>query len=119
MKGFKLDEHGDISFTDSQLDMVCGDELEVQTMKTILRTNKGEWIFDREEGIDFKQILGRHITGDLVKTQLQSGINQVNSDYTVEDFNYTVDRQNRKSHISFTARRASDNAMFSVENDYE
>lgn len=59
MKGFMLKD-GDISITNGEIDMVEGSELTAQTIGSVLSTNKGEWLFDTEEGIDFDAILGKH-----------------------------------------------------------
>lgn len=113
MKGFKVDAKGDVVITDGQIDMVSGTELERQTMQTVLMTNKGEDIFDSDEGIDFRQILGKGVTEDMTKTQIRSGINQVNdafnTDYGMEDFEYSV--EGRKSTSTFTARKSSGEAV--------
>lgn len=116
MKGFKI-VNGDISITDNQIDMVEDVELEAQTMKTVLQTNKGEDVFDENEGINVRQILGKGITADMVQTQVKNGINQVNPDYTVEDFNYNVDKINRKSTTIFTARKL-DGSAITINNSY-
>lgn len=116
MKGFKI-VNGDISITDNQIDMVEGTELEVQTIKSVLQTNKGEDIFDSSEGINFRQVLGKGITSDMVKTQVKSGINQVNPDYIIEDFDYSIDKANRKSTTTFTARK-TDGSAITINNSY-
>ena len=112
MKGFKIDKNGDVVFSDGQIDMVSGTELERQSMQTVLKTNKGEDIFNSDEGIDFYQILGKSVTEDKVKTQIQSGINQVNTefstDYAIEDFTYSV--SGRKSTSAFSARKSNGEA---------
>ena len=59
MKGFAL-TNGDLSITKNEIDMVEGDALKVQTIQSVLSTNKGEWLFDTDEGIDFNSILGKH-----------------------------------------------------------
>ncbi|MDO5397070.1 MAG: hypothetical protein Q4G33_03990 [bacterium] len=116
MKGFKL-VNGDVSITNNKIDMVEDVELEVQTMKSVLQTNKGEDIFDKNEGINFRQILGRGVTADMVETQMKSGINQVNPDYIIEDFEYSVDKINRKSTAEFTVRK-SDGSASKISNNY-
>lgn len=117
MKGFKLTENGDISITDGQIDMVSGIDLERQTIKTVLGTNKNESPFNADEGIDFRQILGKGVTQDMVKTQIQSGIHQVNSNRNIDDFDYIVD--GRKSITTFTARSVSDDSVISDEVSWE
>lgn len=59
MTGFKLND-GDLVITNNEIELVEGDELTVQTIQQVLSTNKGEWIFDTEEGINFDNILGKH-----------------------------------------------------------
>ena len=58
MKGFMLTD-GDLSITNGEIDMVEGVELTAQTISCVLSTNKGEWLFNKEEGIDFDTILGK------------------------------------------------------------
>lgn len=58
MKGFMLTD-GDLSITNGEIDIVTGSELTAQTINSVLSTNKGEWLFNKEEGIDFDVILGK------------------------------------------------------------
>lgn len=116
MKGFKL-INGDVSITDNKIDMVEDAELEVQTMQSVLQTNKGEDPFDENEGIDFRQILGKKVTPDMVETQIRSGLNQVNPDYIIEDFECKVDKESRRSETEFTARKL-DGSTITITNSY-
>lgn len=116
MKGFKLID-GDVSITDNQIDMIEDTELEVQTIQSVLQTNKGEDPFDQNEGIDFRQILGKKITNDMVETQIKNGINQVDPNYIIEDFNYSVDKKSRRSKTEFTARKL-DGSTVTITNSY-
>ena len=61
MKGLMLTD-GDLSITNGEIDMVDGAELTAQTIGCVLSTNKGEWLFNTEEGIDFDAILGKQRT---------------------------------------------------------
>ena len=58
MKGFML-KNGDLSISNGEIDIVEGAELTAQTIGSVLSTNKGEWLFNAEEGIDFDVILGK------------------------------------------------------------
>ena len=58
MKGFML-ANGDLSISNGEIDMVEGAELTAQTIGSVLSTNKGEWIFNVEEGVNFDVIFGR------------------------------------------------------------
>ena len=116
MKGFKIVD-GDVSITDGNIDMVEDTELEIQTMKTVLKTNKGEDVFDKTEGINLRQILSKVVTADMLKTKIKNGINQVNADYTIEDFNYSLDKSTRTAVTDFTARK-TDGSAISISNSY-
>lgn len=71
MKGFKLNSKGDVEITNNQIAMVEGNELLRQNVQSVLGTNKGEWIFNPDEGIDFRNILGK------VAPEPQSEANQI------------------------------------------
>ena len=116
MKGFKIVD-GDVSITDGDIDMAEDTELEIQTMKTVLQTNKGEDVFDDTEGINLRQILSKGVTEDMIKTQIKNGINQVNADYTLEDFNYNLDKATRTALTKFTARKTNGDAI-SISNSF-
>lgn len=58
MKGFSLTD-GDLTITNNEIDMIEDDNLTAQTIRCVLSTNKGEWFFDEEEGIDFDNIFGK------------------------------------------------------------
>lgn len=116
LKGFKLDENGDISITDGHIDMVSDIELEKQTIKTVLQTNKGEWPLNKDEGIDFNQIQGKGITKDMIYTQVQSGIRQVNNERTIDEFSHTI--KNRHLTVNITAQK-SDGSSISIEKEWD
>lgn len=59
MKGFALNEQGDLSIENGAIQMVHGAELTKQTIKTVLGTQKGEWFLNWEEGINHNEILGK------------------------------------------------------------
>ena len=59
MKGFKLNEHGDVVIENGVIQMAHGTELTKQTTKSVLGTQKGEWFLNWEEGINHNAILGK------------------------------------------------------------
>jgi phage baseplate assembly protein W len=61
LKGFKLNSKGDVEIKNNQIETVEGNELLRQTVQSVLGTNKGEWIFNPDEGINFKNILGKGV----------------------------------------------------------
>ena len=60
MKGFKLDSNGDVVIKENQIVMVGEKELLRQSIQQVLGTNKGEWSLNKEEGVNFYNILGKH-----------------------------------------------------------
>lgn len=59
MQGFMLDEKGDLVIESGNIQMVHGEELTKQTIKSVLGTKKGEWFLNWEEGINYDNILGK------------------------------------------------------------
>ena len=59
MKGFMLDEQGDIVIESGAIQMVHDAELTMQTIRSVLGTQKGEWFLNLDEGINHDAILGK------------------------------------------------------------
>ena len=68
MKGFKLNENGDVVIANDEIELISDDELTQQTIKTVLNTNKGEWFANKDEGINFRAILGKATVQNSSKT---------------------------------------------------
>lgn len=60
MRGFLLDESGDVVVKGNDIAMLQGNELLAQKVRLVLGTNKGEWFANTDEGIDNKVLLGKH-----------------------------------------------------------
>ena len=52
MIGFRLKD-GDLDIVNGEISMVEDSELKAQTIKQVISTNRGEWLFDKDEGINF------------------------------------------------------------------
>lgn len=108
MKGFALDENGDVLIENGEISMVVGDSLLQQKVWTVLRTNLGEWFFDWDQGIDFNNLLGKHTSSEeLVRFEVERGLRQVDETFAIVDFTYEVNRQARKATVSFVAQTSS------------
>ena len=59
MKGFALDEKGDLLIENGEIQLVHGAELTMQTIKSVLGTQKGEWFLNSDEGVNHNEILGK------------------------------------------------------------
>ena len=77
MTGFQL-KNGDVLIEKNEIQMISGAELLCQTVKSVLNTNKGEWYFDEDEGIEFSNILGKKAP---IKTNDSTGIYEDYSEY--------------------------------------
>lgn len=60
IKGFLLDNNGDVVIKDNKISMTEGTDLTAQTVRTVLGTNNGEWFGNSDEGISFRNILGKN-----------------------------------------------------------
>ena len=105
MKGFMLDDTGDVVIKSGAVQMVNGNELLKQTIKTILGTNKGEWPLNPDEGIAFSNVLGKGISEELIMEEIQQGLTQVDEELTLT--NFTMSNVGRKYKITFTAQNSA------------
>lgn len=118
MKGFRLTDKGDVQLTNGIIDMIDGDELTAQTCRTVLSTNKGEWFLNEDEGISFSSMLGKGITEDMQRSQMEAGLRQVDSTFTLTEFSREFDSKTRCATIRFTATN-NEGVTVTGERDYE
>lgn len=107
MKGFALDANGDVLIENGAISMAVGDELLRQKVWTVLHTNLKEWFFDWEQGVDFHHLLGKGVGEELARYEIQRGLTQVDSTFTITEFTYTLDKASRKATVTFKARNES------------
>lgn len=96
--------------------MINGDDLLRQTIESVLGTNKGEWPLNEEEGITFSNVLGKNIEEDIVKSEVQQGLLQVDETFTLTSFQLTRE-SNRKYKVIATAQREAGSEV-TVETTY-
>lgn len=104
MKGFAMDENGDLLIENNEISIIVGDELLRQKVWTVLRTNLTEWFFDWEQGIEFGNLLGKDTNEELVRYEIERGLEQVDSTFTITEFAYEADRAARTAKVSFKAQ---------------
>ena len=117
MKGFKVDERGDIIFENGNIAFVKDTELKAQTLRTVLGTNKGEWFLNDDEGIDFDFIIGKNITDDMRLSQCKDACRQVDETLYVSDFYSEVDKKTRESALYFKAQ-SGDGTIININHSY-
>ena len=101
MKGFALDENGDVMIS-KDISLVMGEELVRQTVETLLHTNKKEWSFNPENGIHLSNFITKNPDPDAIRAEIQNGLYQVDSTLVITSFEHHT--QGRTLHLAFTAR---------------
>lgn len=107
MKGFAVDEHGDLLIENNEISLVYGDGLIQQKVWAVLRTNLQEWFFDWDQGIDFNNMLGKNTNAELVRYEIEKGLRQVDETFAITEFVYEVDKASRKAKVTFRAQTES------------
>ncbi len=77
MKGFALDNHGDVIIKKNDIQLVCGTELSIQKIRQVLSTNRGEWWLDPEEGIPVQKVLKKNPNQAMIRDYVRNAISQV------------------------------------------
>ena len=117
MRGFKLTNTGDISIKNNKIEMIADDELTRQTIQYLLSTNKGECFYNENEGISFRNILGKNVEDDTVKSEILDGLMQISPDYMITDFSTERNAETRKLDVKFTASTADEETV-TVDTSY-
>lgn len=116
MKSLALDATGDLLLENNAFQMVDGKELLRQKVQEVIHTNKGEWFFDWEQGIDMSNIIGKVVTEEAVMAEIADGLKQVDERLVINDFSMT--KSGRSISIRFTAIMESTETEISVTTDY-
>lgn len=104
MKGFEMDSTGDVMIVGNKIPMISGQSLLQQKVQNALSTRKGEWFLDLEEGIDYDNLLGKGVTEDLVRYEIEQALLQVDSTFVITEFSCDIDNRRRKLKASFKAQ---------------
>lgn len=102
MKGFKLDNNGDVVIEKGRIQMVDGDELTRQTCQTVIGTNKGEWFNNPDEGINFRNIIRKNPEKDVIRSEILLGLQQVDETFYLTSFSCEIDEK-RYAEVKFEA----------------
>lgn len=101
-QGFNLvkNEHArfDVYMPIKSIYLVSGNELLRQTIECVLQTNKGEWQYDIEEGMNFRKILIKKPDIEIIKHEIRQAIYKIDESLEMSDFNYNIN--NRHAEIS-------------------
>lgn len=100
MKGFALDEQGDVVIGKNDVRLAYDTELLVQKIRQILGTNRGEWWLEPKEGIPVQKILKKNSNPATVRDYVRSAIAQV--DKTLQMTHCDIVTEGRLMKIAFS-----------------
>lgn len=102
--------NGDVAISNNDIVLASGIELERQVITAVLGTNKGEWFLNENEGINFRTMLTKNPDYDLIKAEIISGLNQINSDYSLTSFKHELN-SDRNLILTITISKSSGEAI--------
>lgn len=104
MKDLQVDARGDLVVTKNDLRFVSGKELTVQKARLVLSTNKGEWLLNADEGINFRAILVKNPNHDEILDTVRDGLRQIDETFEIVEHHFeTVQR-----HLILTFKAVND-----------
>lgn len=105
MKDLKVDESGDLALSaeSGDLQYVDGDELIRQKVRLILGTNKTEWEFNKDEGINFFVLLAKEVDEQSIYNAILDGLRQVDEDLAIDEMSIGAGKASRELNIKFRA----------------
>lgn len=104
MKDLQVDARGDLVITKNDLRLVSGKELTVQKARLVLSTNKGEWLLNANEGINFRAILCKNPNHDEILDTVRDGLRQIDETFEIVEHHFeTVQR-----HLILTFKAVND-----------
>lgn len=101
MKDLLVNSNGDLALSSGDLQYVTDGNLLRQKAQLILSTNKGEWEFNTDEGIDFFAILTKNPDYDQILDTVLDGLHQVNEDIQISSYDFSL--VDRHLTMNFTA----------------
>lgn len=101
MKDF-LVKNGDVVISGNDIQYVRDKELIRQKVSLVLQTNKGEWLLNADEGINFSVILIKNPNEDEILSTVIDGLKQIDETFVITD--YKFETINRHLILTFTAR---------------
>lgn len=110
MRCFNL-SNDDVEIRHNKIVMNNDSELIRQKVQKILSTNKGEWFGNADEGISFREVLGKNVDEEIVKSNILNGLLQIDPSFMFTAFNMSADKATRKLNVSFTATNAENETV--------
>lgn len=110
MRGFLL-KNGDIVIgkpntntilpNGNQIMLIEGNDLIAQKIAIVLGMFAGEWFWNSSLGINYDFIIGKNITEDMIRSQIEVGIRQVSPNMYLDSFEIDINKSERTASITF------------------
>ena len=125
MRGLLLDANNDIVICKKdnveekgkQIQIASDVELLTQKLLIALGTNKKEWFWNADLGINFDAIIRKNAKQEMIRTQIEDGIKQVDNRFYLSAFTVDIDKRTRTADINFTIAINGEN-LIKVEKVY-
>lgn len=104
MKDLKIDNKGDLIISKHDLQYVRDKELTLQKTRLILSTNKGEWLLDVNEGINFRAILIKNPNQDEILSTVLDGLKQIDETFVITEHKFEM----KQRHLILTFKAVND-----------
>lgn len=114
IKGFALDAQGDVVIQKHKIVMIEDKALKLQTIRTVLNTNKKEWFMNSDEGINFQNIFVKNPDYDVIKSEIAGGLVQVDENLMLKSFKYELDKE-RRLKLDFEATDGSEDIIYNSD----
>ena len=102
-----LDENGELVFQKGKIPLVSDKELTAQKARQVLRTQIGEWEYDKEEGINRYSMLTKKPNDEEIEDNIRSGLLQVDDNFRITRYSRKHNKD-RHSEIFVTATDGAD-----------
>lgn len=102
MKDFMLDEKGELVFQEGKIPLVSDKELIAQKARQVLRTQIGEWEYDKEEGINRYSMLTKKPNDEEIEDNIRAGLLQIDDNFVITKYS-RKEQKDRHSEIFVTA----------------
>lgn len=111
MKSFKIDETGDLVIKDNEIEIVDKKDEILQQLRLIFKSNQGEWYFNPEYGLNYKNILTKKPNFDLIRDEIKNGLSQCSDVMSIDYVDVSFDKNLRKLIIEFQATDVDGNTI--------
>ncbi len=107
MKDFMLDENGELVFQKGKIPLVSDKQLTAQKARQVLRTQRGEWEYDKEEGINRHSMLTKNPNDEEIEDNIRLGLLQIDENFKITKYS-RKEQKDRHSEIFVSATDGAD-----------